>query len=108
MSWKTRVWSGVLLAVGLAAPMSALAATATREQAIEQAQQAYQQAKQRGVSFDNGPCLGVILPGWVADVAHEPRQPVDNRPENQCAAFRSGEAKHFVELDPQGRVLHVH
>ena len=39
------------------------------------------------------------------DVAHDPRQAVDDDPANQCAAYRSGEAHHFVELDPDGRFI---
>jgi hypothetical protein len=53
----------------------------------------------------NGPCLGVIEPNWVADVAHDPRTEVDDDPANQCAAYRSGEAAHFVEHDPDGNVI---
>jgi hypothetical protein len=55
--------------------------------------------------MSRGPCLGVIKPGWVADVAHDPRRAVDDEPENQCRAYREGEAEHFVELDPEGRYL---
>jgi hypothetical protein len=69
------------------------------------AKQAFEQAKANGVDLSRGPCLGVIAKGWVADVAHDPRQPVDDLPENQCEAFRSGEAEHFVELDPNGDVI---
>ena len=50
----------------------------------------------------NGPCLlNPIqeLSDWVCDVAHSPREPVDDLPENQCSAFREGTAKHFVEVD---------
>lgn len=47
-----------------------------------------------------GPCLSeAIIPDWVCDVVHSPRQPVDNDPKNQCAAFREGRAHHFVEVD---------
>ena len=45
---------------------------------------------------------GVIAPGWVADIAHDPRLPVDDEAENQCEAYRNGTADHFVELDPDG------
>jgi hypothetical protein len=69
------------------------------------AQQAYREAKASGVDMSRGPCLGVIKPGWVADVAHDPRQPVDDNPANQCRQYRSGEADHFVELDPQGELI---
>jgi hypothetical protein len=53
----------------------------------------------------NGPCLGLIKPDWVADVAHDPRQPVDDDPANQCPEYRSGEVGHFVELDPEGNYI---
>lgn len=75
------------------------------EATIALAKQAYARAQERGVDFSRGPCLGVIKPGWVADVAHDPRQGVDDEPENQCAAYRSGEADHFVELDPAGNFI---
>lgn len=107
MLGKRQLLAGAV-AAGLLGPCVGLAASGTREQAIELAQQVYQQAQAQGMSFERGPCLGVIMPGWVADVAHEPRQPVDNQPENQCAAWRSGQAKHFVELDPRGNVIRVH
>lgn len=75
------------------------------EQTIALAKQAYEQAKTQGVDMTNGPCLGVIKPGWVADVAHDPREDVDDEPANQCAEYRSGEADHFVELDPEGNFI---
>ena len=55
--------------------------------------------------MSGGPCLGVITKDWVADVAHDPRQDVDDDPANQCEPYRSGEASHFVELDPQGNFI---
>jgi hypothetical protein len=54
------------------------------------------------ISLSRGPCLGEIKPGWYLDIVHKPRQPVDNDPRNQCAAVRTGKAKHFVELTPNG------
>ena len=72
---------------------------------IALAQAAFERARAKGVDMANGPCLGVIKEGWVEDVAHDPRQPVDDEPENQCDEYRSGEADHFVELDPHGRYL---
>ena len=55
--------------------------------------------------YANGPCLSDNNPDWnitdwVCDVAHSPRQPVDDLSENQCQAFRNGQAHHFVEVDP--------
>jgi len=52
--------------------------------------------------LSDGPCIGDPIPehgGWVCDVAHDPRQPVDNLPENQCSAYKEGIAKRFVEVD---------
>jgi hypothetical protein len=41
----------------------------------------------------------------VADIAHDPRQAIDDAPENQCQRYRSGEAHHFVELAPDGQLI---
>jgi len=76
-----------------------------RERAIAAAHVAYEEAAAAGTDFADGPCLGVVLDNWVADVAHNPREEVDDRPENQCEAYRSGEAEHFVELDPEGELI---
>ena len=49
----------------------------------------------------DGPCLSNnIYPDWVCDVAHDPREVVDDIPENQCEKFQTGEAHHFVEVTP--------
>jgi hypothetical protein len=72
---------------------------------ISRAKAAYARAKEKGVDMSPGPCLGVIEPGWVADVAHDPREERDDEPENQCEAYRSGEADHFVELTPEGEFI---
>jgi hypothetical protein len=76
-----------------------------KDAAVAAARAAYQNAKAEGVDFTNGPCLGEIMDNWVADVAHDPRQDVDDDPANQCEAYRSGEADHFVELDPDGKLI---
>jgi hypothetical protein len=59
--------------------------------------------KAQSMDLSDGPCLtdgGVdFYDDWVCDVAHSPRQDVDNLPENQCQEFRNGEAHHFVEVD---------
>ncbi len=76
----------------------------------QEAGRLFAQAKQSGVDLSSGPCLGLIpgLPEWVVDVVHLPRLPeVDNQPENQCPEFRSGQAKHFVELDQNGQVSRI-
>ncbi|MFH0832219.1 MAG: hypothetical protein V1900_00655 [Candidatus Aenigmatarchaeota archaeon] len=63
-----------------------------------------QLCKQKSIDgLANGPCLSNDIGStgdekWVCDVAHAPRQDVDNLPENQCSSFGSV-AKHFVELN---------
>ncbi len=49
----------------------------------------------------DGPCLGFATYNWVCDIAHNPRQEIDNLGENQCADYREGGAEHFVEVDPE-------
>ena len=55
------------------------------------------------VDLSSGPCLSDNHPNWnvddwVCDVAHSPRQDVDNLAENQCSSYGSV-ASHFVEVD---------
>jgi hypothetical protein len=81
---------------------------ADRTAAVNAAGAVYDNAKSNGIGFRRGPCLAEKLPGlsdWVVDVAHDPRQPVDDVPTNQCARYRSGQAHHFVELDPAGNLI---
>jgi len=58
-------------------------------------------ALQQGKDLSSGPCLDNegLIEGWVCDVAHSPRTPEDDKPENQCPAFGKT-ASHFVEVDP--------
>ena len=58
--------------------------------------------------MSTGPCISESLPSlpdWVADVAHDPRQPIDDEAANQCQRYRSGEAHHFVELNIDGQLI---
>lgn len=75
-------------------------------QAIIKAKAAYNEFLNRGMDFKNGPCIADnLMPDWVADIAHEPRQAVDDQPENQCLRYREGQAHHFVELTPSGEFI---
>jgi hypothetical protein len=79
-----------------------------RDRAIDAAAAAYDDAKASGQDLDVGPCIAEQLPGlddWVADIAHDPRQEVDDDPANQCRRYREGEASHFVELTPEGELI---
>ena len=75
------------------------------DEALKNALNLYITKKQEGVDFTFGPCLGKIADDWVADIAHNPRQPVDDKRENQGADFREGRAHHFIELDPEGNLI---
>jgi len=63
------------------------------------------QSKINTQDLNNGLCLGLIDDGWVCDVAHNPRQAIDNLPENQCIDYREGRARHFVEVDPECKII---
>jgi hypothetical protein len=79
-----------------------------RDQAVTAAQEAYDEARSSGLELDVGPCIAETLPGlddWVADIAHDPREDVDDDPANQCRRYREGDASHFVELTPEGELI---
>jgi hypothetical protein len=95
----------LVVAAVLAAGCGNGAEDGERERAIAAARTAYEEARAEGVDLTAGPCLGVVVENWVADIAHDPRREADDRPENQCEEYRSGEAEHFVELDPEGNLI---
>jgi hypothetical protein len=69
---------------------------------------ACEDAVNAGRDLSSGPCLLNPMQDysdWVCDVAHEPRQTVDNQPENQCSAFREGKTNHFVEVTPDCKFI---
>lgn len=79
-----------------------------RDRAISAAMDAYADAGAKGIALDDGPCIAENLSGlddWVVDIAHEPREDVDDLSENQCQRYRDGEASHFVELTPAGELI---
>jgi hypothetical protein len=96
----------VMLAGGCAATGEA-EEEGVKATAITAAKAAYEKARLEGRDLSKGPCIAdpLPVPNWVADIAHDPRQPVDDDPANQCSTYRSGEAEHFVELDPEGNVI---
>lgn len=78
------------------------------DRAVNQAKHFYGLRKAAGETFANGPCLSdALMPNWVADIVHNPRQPTDDLPAYQCPAFLEGKSKHFVELDLEGNVVSV-
>lgn len=73
---------------------------------INQAKFIFHQTKLKGVDFAEGPCLSnALMEGWVLDIVHNPRQTVDDLPQNQCSAILEGRARHFVELDLEGNFV---
>lgn len=78
------------------------------DSAVNQAKKVFLQKKDQGIDFTDGPCLtNDLLPDWVVDIVHNPSQDIDNLPENQCAAYTEGRAKHFVEMDSKGEIIRV-
>jgi hypothetical protein len=76
--------------------------------AVDAAQAIFGQKQAAGEDMSTGPCISESLtglPDWVADVAHDPRQPIDDEPANQCQRYRSGDAHHFVELNVDGALI---
>ena len=52
------------------------------------------------IDLSNGPCLWENnIENYVCDVAHSPRQDIDDDPSNQCHSYREGVANHFIEVD---------
>jgi hypothetical protein len=69
---------------------------------------AFHRAQAAGRDLSSGPCIAEALPGlpdWAADIAHDPRQPADDMPANQCSSYRAGRTHHFVELTPGGTLI---
>jgi hypothetical protein len=78
------------------------------DSAVNQAKKVYLQKKEQGIDLTDGPCLtNDLLPDWVVDIVHNPRQNIDNLVENQCPAYAEGRAKHFVEMDASGEIIRV-
>lgn len=78
------------------------------ETIIAVAKQAYAQAKESGIDLTTGPCLSDALEiGWAIDIAHFPRETIDDWPENQCIAYLEGKVQHFIELDTRGAVIRL-
>lgn len=75
------------------------------DEILKNALNLYIEKKEAGVDFSNGPCLGKVANDWVLDIAHEPRQKIDEDPKNQCQDFSEGKVKHFIEFDPDGKLI---
>lgn len=88
-------------------PKSASASSSLtgRDDVLRNALNLYLEKKREDIDMTNGPCLGKIAEDWVLDIAHNPRLPVDNDPKNQCQDFIEGKVHHFIELNPDGKLI---
>lgn len=77
----------------------------TPTEAVMRARELYQQKRQGGMQFSSQ-CLGTVGQ-YAVDIVHVPRSEEDNKPENQCQAYREGKLKHFIELDKNGNIVRV-
>jgi hypothetical protein len=76
-----------------------------QQSAIDSALEMYYDAKSNGMEF-NSQCLGTSG-DYAVDIVHVPRTDEDNLVENQCEAFRNGEAHSFIELDEKGIIVRI-
>jgi hypothetical protein len=76
--------------------------------AVRQSQHFYLVRRDSGEDLSDGPCIAEKLTSdWAGDLVHNPRQPVDDLPKNQCQSFIKGQVHHFVELDLNGNIVRV-
>jgi hypothetical protein len=102
------VLAATALAVGACGGSGSHVSQSDREKAVDEAQVSFDQVQATGQDLSAGPCISESLPGlpdWVVDIAHDPRQSVDDQPANQCQRYRSGDAHHFVELSLDGQLI---
>lgn len=66
----------------------------------------YLKNKKANINFTSGPCLGTV-DGYAVDIAHSPRQAIDDLPKNQCPNYVNGKVTHFVELTEGGSIIRV-
>lgn len=78
------------------------------DNAITTAIALYSTRAKEGLDMSKGPCLSNdLMPGWVVDIVHVPREEIDNLPENQCQAYLEGRARNFIELDINGNLVRI-
>lgn len=74
----------------------------TKQALVDECEAACRAAVAEGQDLSNGPCLldPMSDSDWVCDIAHDPRENVDNLRENQCNAWHNKTASHFIEFTP--------
>lgn len=94
------------LTLAMNAPLTKFVSKVMIDTAVNQAKHIYGQEKEKNRDFSTGPCLSdALLSNWVVDIAHNPRIPMDDLPQNQCPGSFEGRAQHFVELDLEGNLI---
>lgn len=103
------IFTGIMLATGVkTANVNNQKYSDYETELIAKAKDVYARKVEQGLDLTNGPCLNDELDGdWVLDIAHDPREAVDDQLENECPAYRDGRAKHFIELDEEGKVIRL-
>lgn len=103
------IFIAVMLILGVKPVQNGQPKLSDFEQALmENAKEIYQEKKAQGIDMTSGPCLSEDIEiDWVLDIAHVPREPIDSLSENQCQNYRNGKAKHFIELDPKGKLIRI-
>ncbi|MEM1536032.1 MAG: hypothetical protein QXQ82_02515 [Candidatus Pacearchaeota archaeon] len=76
---------------------------------VDECRKACRDALSAGRDLSEGPCLLDPMSNaeWVCDIAHKPREAIDNLRENQCNAWHNGTAKHFIELTPNCELIKI-
>jgi hypothetical protein len=100
----------VLLMLALAGALAGCirdgASNEEQAEAVAAALVVYEQKALSGEDFSNGPCIAEeVIDDWSVDIAHDPRQEIDDQPDNQCQYYRDGKTHHFVELTPEGELI---
>lgn len=54
----------------------------------------------------NSQCMGTCG-NYAVDIVHVPRTEEDNKIENQCNAYASGQVNYFIELDKNGEIVRI-
>ncbi|MEK7511778.1 MAG: hypothetical protein AAB575_02060 [Patescibacteria group bacterium] len=101
------IFSGIMIATGVkTANIDNPKYSDYETELVARAKEIYARKVEQGLDLTNGPCLSDELDGdWVLDIAHDPREAVDELLENECPAYRDGRAEHFIELDEEGKVI---
>ena len=86
---------------------SAAKKEAEKNDMIRKAEVLYKTAKNNNIDIALGPCLGFVNDDWVVDLVHNPRTASDDAKENKCESYTLGQAKHFIELDLDGKLVRM-